>query len=260
MFASAAKHLKSFQYTLVLGKTVLVHLCSSIWLLIVMRKIFTSRYSAQFGENEFITDLMFADDSVIFADTQAEAFVIIYDIKDVAYPYDLAINANKTKVFTSDGFRVIMNLDNVRLEQVRYLKYLGSIVDERKIVAIANITSRIGQTAGVFGMLTWCAWGSNSLNISTKMQIYRSLVLSILMHGAKSRTLLPGDLKKFEVFSMRCLRQILGVSVRDKIRNEASREWCCNQSIVCKEIKKRWILWFGHICRTNPHRLLRRLL
>ena len=226
----------------------------------VMRKVFTNRCGVQFGENEFITDLMFADDSVVFADTEAEASAIIHDIKDAAYPYGLTINADKTKVLTSNGSPVIINLDNVQLEQVQYFKYLGSIVEEQKIAATADITNRIGQAARVFGMLTWCFWRKNNVNISTKMRIYRSLVLSLLLYGAESWTPLLGDLKKLEAFQMSCLRRLLGVSIRDKIRNETIREWCCNQPTICEEIQKRRMRWFGHICRMNPHRLPHRLL
>ena len=109
-----------------------------------MRKVFIDRRGVQFGDNDYVTDLMFADDSVIFADTEAEASAIIHDIKNAAYSYDLTINADKTIVFTSDCSRAIIQLVNVQLEQVQPFKYLGSIVEEQKIAAMADITNRIG--------------------------------------------------------------------------------------------------------------------
>ena len=115
-----------------------------------MRKVFTDRRGVQFGDNDYITDLTFTDDSVIFADTEAEAFAIIHNIKNPAYSYGLAIDTDKTKVFTSDGSRAIINLDNVQLEQVQHLKYLASIVEEEKIAETADITNRIGQAAAAF--------------------------------------------------------------------------------------------------------------
>ena len=189
-----------------------------------MRKVFTGRRGVQFGDNDYITDPMFADDSVIFTDTEAEVFAIIHDIKNAAYTYDLTINADKTKVFTSDGSRAIINLDNVQLEQVQHFKYLGSIVEEQKIAATADITNRIGQATAIFGTLTWCFWRKSNINISTKMRIFRSLILSVLPYEAESWTLLQRDLKKLEVFQMRCLRQILDISIWDKIRNETIGE------------------------------------
>ena len=122
----------------------------------IMRKVFTDRRGVQFGDNDYITDLMFADDSVIFTDTEAKASAIIHDIKNAAYSYDLTIDADKTKVFTSDGSRAIINLDNVQLEQVQHFKYLGSIVEEQKVATMADITNRIDQATAAFGALTWC--------------------------------------------------------------------------------------------------------
>ena len=96
----------------------------------IMRKVFTDRRRVQFGNDDYITDPMFADDSVIFADTEAEASAIIHDIKNAAYSCGLTINSDKTKVFTSDGIRAIINIDNIQLELVQHFKYLGSIVEE----------------------------------------------------------------------------------------------------------------------------------
>ncbi|VDP52473.1 unnamed protein product [Heligmosomoides polygyrus] len=39
----------------------------------IMRKVFSGRQRVRIGDNQFVTDLMFADDSAIFADTDAEA-------------------------------------------------------------------------------------------------------------------------------------------------------------------------------------------
>ena len=59
---------------------------------------------------------------------------------------------------------------------------------------------------------------------------------------------------------MRCLRQILGVSLRDRLRNETIRERCDQQTPIEEEIQKRRLRWFGHVCRMNDNRLPRKLL
>ena len=135
----------------------------------IMRIVFADRRSVQFSDNDYITDLTFADDSLIFANTETEASAIIHEIKNAAYSYGLTINADKTKLFTSDGSRAIINLDNVQLEGVQHFKYLASIAEEQKIAATTDITTRIGQAAAAFGALTWCFWHKSNINISTKM-------------------------------------------------------------------------------------------
>ncbi|CAF1163527.1 unnamed protein product [Adineta ricciae] len=137
---------------------------------------------------------------------------------------------DKTKVLTTDGSPVIVKLDKLQLEQVQQYKYPGSIVEAQRIAATADITNRIGQATTVFGTLPWCFWRK------------------ILLYGAESWTLLQSDLKKPEVFQMRCLRRILSISIRDKVRNETIRKWCCDQPTISDEIQKRRMRWLGHIC------------
>jgi hypothetical protein len=226
----------------------------------IMRKVFEGRQGVKFGQDQFITDLMYADDSAIFAENETEATQILHDIKTIAHPFGLKINTDKTKVLSSDGSPVIVQLDGVQLEQVNEFKYLGSIIQEQKIASTNDIQTRIGLAATAFGTLTWCLWKKRNISIATKMRIYQSLVLSVLLYGAESWTLLQSDIKKLEVFHMRCLRRVLGISLRDRIRNETIRERCCNQPTISEEIQKRRLRWFGHVCRMEPQRLPYQLL
>lgn len=126
----------------------------------------------------------------------------LHDIKRQAYPYGLTINGKITKVLAMDGSQVTVYLVGARLEQVKEFKYLGSVIQEQKIATTANIANRIGQAAGVFGSLKWCLWCKINVNIATKVRIYRSLILSVLLYGAESWTLLQVDLEKLKVFDI----------------------------------------------------------
>ncbi|RXN24006.1 E3 ubiquitin- ligase TRIM39-like protein [Labeo rohita] len=68
------------------------------------------------------------------------------------------------------------------------------------------------------------------------------------------------DLNKLEVFQMRCLRQILQVSLRDRISNNEIRHRCHDQPSIDEQIQRRQLRWFGHVCRMSDHRLPHRLL
>ena len=48
---------------------------------------------------------------------------------------------------------------------------------------------------------------------------------------------------------MRCLRTILGVSLRDHIRNERIRKLLNINSTIIDIIRKKRLQWFGHITR-----------
>ena len=100
-----------------------------------------------------MTDNMFADDSAIFADNDTEATDALYDIARRAKSYGLIINADKTKVLTSDGSLANIQLDGVQIKQVTELQYLGSLVHEKKIAATAHVLSIIGQASAAFASL-----------------------------------------------------------------------------------------------------------
>jgi Reverse transcriptase (RNA-dependent DNA polymerase) len=198
---------------------------------------------------------MFADDSAVFANSDAEATDILYNIANAARPYGLKINVEKTKIITSDGSPSMVYLDGVQLKQEKQFKYLGSLIQENKVAASAEIRSRIGQATIAFASLKWCLWKKNNVSVMTKMRIFRALILPVLLYSSETWTLLKSDTNLLETFQMRCLRQILGVSLRDCIRNETIRSRCSNQPTIVEEIQKRRLRWFGHACRMSQHRL-----
>ena len=98
-----------------------------------MRKAFKGKRGVQFGLNNFLTDLMFADDSAVFADANAKATNILYNIAHIAQSYGLKINADKTKVINTDGSPANVYLEGIQIEQVKKFKYLGSLLQEKKV-------------------------------------------------------------------------------------------------------------------------------
>ena len=82
---------------------------------------------------------MFADDSAVFADADAEATSILCNIAHIAQSYGLKINADKTKVITTDGSPANVYLEGIQIEQVEKFKYLGSLLQEKKVASTASL-------------------------------------------------------------------------------------------------------------------------
>lgn len=99
----------------------------------IMRKAFEGRRGVQASTDRFITDLMFADDSAIFAEDDTETTHVLYDITRHSKLYGLKVNAEKTKVLTTDGSPTIVHLDGVQIKQVQQFQYLGSLIEEKKV-------------------------------------------------------------------------------------------------------------------------------
>ncbi|XP_023231892.1 uncharacterized protein LOC111631815 [Centruroides sculpturatus] len=203
---------------------------------------------------------MFADDSAVFADNDVVATDTLYDIATIAQSYGLKINVDKTKVLTTDGSRATVYLNGVQIEQVQEFKYLGSLIKEKKVASSNETHARIGQAAHAFASLKWFVWRKNNISLMTKIRLFRTLVIPILLYGSETCTLLKTDLDKLETFQLKCLRQILGISLWDRITNNAIRTRCQQQPSVKTQIQQRRLRWFGHVCRMDINRIPHQLL
>lgn len=127
----------------------------------IMKKIFQGRPGVQFRDVEFITDLMFTDDSAVLAKNNAGATDILYDITSTAKPDGLTINIDKTEVMTMAGSLVAVYLNSIQIEQVTKFKYLSLIVQEKTVKSTAEVYSRIGlvltTSNGAYGgrIMSW---------------------------------------------------------------------------------------------------------
>uniref|UniRef100_A0A914VWC6 Reverse transcriptase domain-containing protein n=1 Tax=Plectus sambesii TaxID=2011161 RepID=A0A914VWC6_9BILA len=181
---------------------VLSHLLFNVVINAIMRTAFNGRWGVKLSKNDYVTDLMFADDSAIFANSDAEATDILYAVASAARPYGLQINSDKTKAMTTDGSSTTVHLDGKQIEQVQQFKYLGSIVQERKVASTAEVHSRIGLATATFSALNWCLWKKQSVSLQTKIHVFRATTIAVLLYGAETWTLLQADLNKLEVFQM----------------------------------------------------------
>ena len=97
-------------------------------------------------------------------------------------------------------------------------------------------------------------WTAKNISIKTKMQLYQTLILSILLYGAETWTTKKEDENRLNVFEMSCLRRIIGVSRLDKIRNTHIKatlnvDTCATDRVTTKRLK-----YYGHVTRMKPHR------
>ena len=72
---------------------------------------------------------------------------------------------------------------------------------------------------------------------------------------SESWTLKKATKQKLEVFEMRCLRLILGVSLRDKMRNQEIRRQLNMNTTITDVVTRRPLNWFGHVIRMPSYRL-----
>ena len=95
-------------------------------------------------------------------------------------------------------------------------------------------------------------WRQTRLQLQTKLRLYQTCILSILLYGSETWTLLQEDLRKLEVFHMRSQRIILGIRWHDFVRNTEVIDWT-NLPCVKDIIAKRRNSLFGHVVRLDDH-------
>ena len=96
--------------------------------------------------------------------------------------------------------------------------YLGSNVDTDGY-STPEMHRRLGIANSVMGQLNGI-WRQQKLSLHTKLRIYSSLVLSVLLYGSETWTLRKIDSERLQAFHMTSQRRILGVKWQDHVTND----------------------------------------
>ena len=108
-------------------------------------------------------------------------------------------------------------LERVQLEIVENFTYLGSIQWNVGYVE-KNVRSKIGKACLAFRRFQ-AVWGSKIISLTVKLRIYCSIVLSTALYACETWKVTTKITNLLNVFHLSCLRKILKISWRDKIRN-----------------------------------------
>ena len=117
---------------------------------------------------------------------------------------------------------------------------------------------RVNKASTVYQMLRRKIFRSRYLNKSTKLRVFRAMVISTLLYGAETWSVTQKDIRKLTTFQMRCLRDILGLTLWDRRRNTDILEEC-GETTMREQLRMKRLQWFGHIMRMPTHRPQRQI-
>lgn len=80
-------------------------------------------------------------------------------------------------------------------------------------------------------------------------------MLCLLLYNSETWTLREDTKQRLRVFEMGCLRRILGITRRDRIRNTHVRGRLNLSTDIVQRVSERRLRFFGHIMRMPSHRL-----
>ena len=75
--------------------------------------------------------------------------------------------------------------DGTILNAMEHFTYLGSVISNDATV-IKDLDNRLSKASSSFGRLSKRVWQSHSLRLSTKIQVYRAVVVPTLQYGAET--------------------------------------------------------------------------
>ena len=84
------------------------------------------------------------------------------------------------------------------------------------------------------------------LTLDTKLRVYQTLVLSVLLYAADTWILLSADVRTLDAFHQKCLRQLLGIRWYNRVQNAEVLQWTGLTSLS-HLLSHRRISVFGHV-------------
>ena len=192
---------------------------------------------------EMLEDLDFADDIALVS----HKYEHIQEKSTILHStVGLKTNTGKTKIMTNSEIQQPVMLENETLERVEQFTYLGSVLTLNGGTE-EDIKSRLSKARTAFARMK-PVWKSKIYNRTTKLKLYKSIVLPVLLYGSECWRMTKGDTSRLSVFHHSCLRRILGIFWPVKISNNQLLQ-DTRQEAMNDILKKRRWKWLGHVMR-----------
>ncbi|WP_293703670.1 hypothetical protein, partial [Thiolapillus sp.] len=129
---------------------------------------------------------------------------IVNRFSDAAKNFGLTISLKKTEVLYQPPPREAyspphISIDGTNLNAVEHFTYLGSVISNDATVS-KDLDNRLSKASSSFGRLSKRVWQSHSLRLSTKIQVYRAVVVPTLLYGAETWVLYRKQIRLLEQF------------------------------------------------------------
>ena len=218
----------------------------------VMRKTCNVPRGIRWNIFNYLEDLDFADDLALISNRVGQLQEKTERLEKFAGQTGLVINEMKTKSMHINNPSVEkLKVNGNEVESVDEFIYLGSVVSTDNS-AEKDIKHRINKAKGSYAMLR-PIWNSREYSRKTKIKIFKSNVLSVLLYGSETWRVTEKDLKKLETFQNTCLRRIYKIFWPNTVSNRALLRLSNTKSIE-ETMKERRLRLLGHVLRMGNNR------
>ena len=204
----------------------------------------------QWTLTEMLEDLDYADDIVTTSSSWNHAQEKLTRLSENGLKTGLKINKSKTKTLRINARRENpFVLEGEDVEDVDAFKYLGAYVDKTG-GADRDIRCRIGQASAAFKRFSK-VWNSSSYWRRTKLRLFYSNVISVLLYGCETWKMNKEDEKRLDVFHHTCLRRILKIRWPMRVSNQEVRRLAKVGTTISQEVRRRRWKMIGHVLRSR---------
>lgn len=205
--------------------------------------------------------LLYADDAVLFASSAEELQRMLSVMNEGCKEKGMKVNVKKTKVMVFERSLTVTEclvmLENERVEQVESFVYLGSMFT-RDGLYDEDIERRVNAGNKVYGALGSLV-KSRHISQRAKLAVHDAVLAPTLMYGSESWVWKKRQESRINAVEMRSLRSMIGVKLRDRVRNVEVRERCGVKVDIVTRIEKGMLRWFGHVERMGSERLTKQI-
>ena len=98
------------------------------------------------------------------------------------------------------------------------------------------------------------AWGAlksvpSNRGLRTKATkcLYEGVIVPTALHGAEAWGMRSAERRKVNVLEIKCLRSLVGVSRKDRVRNEEVRRRAGIERELASRADQKVLTWFAHV-------------
>src|SRR5215469_12175415 len=92
-----------------------------------------------------------------------------------------------------------------------------------------------------------------------KRRVFESIMVPKVLYGSETWSLNAKERNDLEVYKMKGLRSMCGVSIRDRVRNVRIRERCGWERGLLSRYEQNVLKWYGHVIRRGEDSLVGRV-
>nr|VZI25668.1 unnamed protein product [Spirometra erinaceieuropaei] len=212
-----------------------------------------------------VLELLFADDCALNTTSEEEMQRSMDLFSAACENFGLVINTQKTVVThqtppnsaTAPNAPPQISVNGNQLHVVENIPYLDSTLSRNTKIDV-EVANRISKASQAFGRLRSTVWYRHGLQMSTKLKMYKAVILPTLLYEAETRTVYTRQARRLNQFHLGCLRRILRMNWQDRIPDTEVLERTGILSIYSM-LRQMQLRWSGHLVRMDDDRLPKQL-